>query len=236
MWSLGVEGNPNGFLDSDVEGMIHKWGYEWRERRIKRLMENEWKGIAEFLLSYIVDFVGSELLEGDVQFKQFDLALRILGEDGSLDGEGRRAISKAFWNLDVEKNNSNGQQDDVDDRFEAREGMIAVPREQLAELTTRKNSSELEEQLAYQTHSVVLITENGMQMKEKLQVAERKAEKAEENPEEKWGAWAEQEAQVKAVKATLAEWKKWQANGKALPVERVSIGTQTDHIQEATVV
>jgi len=46
---------------------------------------------------------------------------------------------------------------------------------------------------------------------------------------------AGKEAQVKAGKAVSAE-QKWQAKGKALLVEMVTIATQTDHIQEPTVV
>jgi len=73
-------------------------------------------------------------------------------------------------------------------------------REQLVELTTTKDSSELEKQLADQTHSVVLLAENGVWMKEKLRIAERKAG-------EKWRSWAEKEkeAQVKAGKTASAE-------------------------------
>jgi len=37
---------------------------------------------------------------------------------------------------------------------------------------------------------------------------------------------------VKEVKAGKAERKKWQAKGKALPVETITIATQTNHIQE----
>jgi len=69
-----------------------------------------------------------------------------------------------------------------------------------------------------------------------LQHKDRKVEEAEEKAEEKWRAWAEKEAQVKAGKAVSAERKKWQAKGKALPVEKVMIATQTDYIQEPTVV
>jgi len=73
-------------------------------------------------------------------------------------------------------------------------------------------------------------------MKEKLKATERKAEEVEKEVEERWEAWAEKEAQVKAGKAVSAERKKWQAEGKALPVETVTITTQTDHIQKPTVV
>jgi len=73
-------------------------------------------------------------------------------------------------------------------------------------------------------------------LQEKLKAAERKAEGAEEKAEEKWNAWVEKESQVKAGKAVSAEGKNLQAKGKALPVEKVTIATQTDHIREPTVV
>ena len=56
----------------------------------------------------------------------------------------------------------------------------------------------------------------------------QKVEEAEEAAELKWKAWAEKESQVKAGKAVAAERKKWQAKGKALPVEKVHQLTQTD--------
>jgi len=101
---------------------------------------------------------------------------------------------------------------------------------------TRKDSSELEQQLAHQTHAVVMLAENGVPMKEELQVVQRRAEEAERKAKEKWKAWAEKEAQVEAGKAVSAELKKWQTKGKALPVETVMMVNQTDHIQEPTVV
>jgi len=65
-------------------------------------------------------------------------------------------------------------------------------------------------------------------MRERLQATERKEEEA----GEKWKAWAEKEAQVNAGKAVSSEGKKWQAKGKALPVETVTMAAQTDRIQE----
>ena len=57
---------------------------------------------------------------------------------------------------------------------------------------------------------------------------ERKADEAQEKAVEK--------AQVKAGKAVSAERKKWQAKDKAIPVETVTIATQTDNIQEPMVI
>jgi len=58
----------------------------------------------------------------------------------------------------------------------------------------------------------------------KIQKAEelkRAVEEAEEAAEVKWKAWADKESQLKAGKAVSAE-RKWQAKGKALPVEKVN--------------
>jgi len=59
----------------------------------------EWQIVADFLLRHTVNFVGSELVETGDDMKEFDLMLRILGEDGSVDGEGQRRISDAYMKL-----------------------------------------------------------------------------------------------------------------------------------------
>ena len=120
----------------------------------------------------------------------------------------------------------------MDDKLKAREGMIKGLREQLAELATWKNSSELEKRLGDLTHSVAMLAENGPWPKEKLRAAERRSEEVEEKAEAKWQPWAEKEAHEKGGKAVSAQRKKRQAKGKALPVEMVTMATQSDHIQE----
>jgi len=40
--------------------------------------------------------VGSELVETEEEMKQFDLILRILTEDGSMDSKGRRLIFSTY--------------------------------------------------------------------------------------------------------------------------------------------
>jgi len=182
------KGNPAGFLDSEDEEIVDQMGHNWRLRRMSRMTGDEWEEVARFLLTYTVNIVNSELVETDGDMKILDLILRILGEDGSVDGEGRKRISDAYLKLARDRDESYQQQDDVEDKLEARDGMIVGLREQLAELTTRKDSSELEKRLADQTRSVAMLAENGVWMKEMLQVAERRAEKAEEKAEEKWKA------------------------------------------------
>ena len=91
-----AKGNPTGFLDGDDEEMVTQWGYDWRERKLRKVIEEEWEEVARFLLTNTFNFVDDKLVEGTSEMKEYDLLLRILGEDGSVDGGGRRAISKAF--------------------------------------------------------------------------------------------------------------------------------------------
>jgi len=231
-----AKGNPTGFLDSDDEAILDQCGHDWKERREKAMKMWEWKFVAKMLLKFTVNLVESELVETEDSMKEFDLMIRILGEDGSTEGEGLMKIMYAFGRVERELDKYRQQHDDADVSLEARDGIIAGLKEQLAQLSVRKDSSELEKQLADRTHEIAILAENGVWLQEKVKTAERKVEEAEEKAEEKWKAWAEKEAQVKAGKAVSAERKKWQAKGKALPVEMVTTATQTDHIQEPTVV
>jgi len=231
-----AKGNPTGFLDSDDEAILDKCGLEWKERREEAMKRWEWKFVTKIVLKCTVNLVDSELVETEDSMKEFDLMIRILGEDGSTDDEGLMRITYAFMRVERELDEYRRQHDDADTSREARDGIIAGLKEQIAQLSVRKESSELVKQLADWTHDLTTLAENAGRVKEKLTIAERKAEEAEEKAEEKWREWAEKEAQVKAGKAVSAEWKKWQAKGKALPVEKVTITTQTDYIQEPTAV
>ncbi|KAF8417716.1 hypothetical protein EV426DRAFT_721062 [Tirmania nivea] len=53
--------------------------------------------------------------------------------------------------------------------------------------------------------------------------------------ERNWKEWAEEEVGKRSKKILVSERKKWQAEVKALPVETVSVGTQSDHIEEGVV-
>ena len=94
-----AKGNPTGFLDSDDEGIVDEMGRRWMRHRMNRLTADEWEEIARFLLTHTAEFVAPELLGSHPEMQQFDLVIRILGEDGSVDGEGREAMSNAFHNL-----------------------------------------------------------------------------------------------------------------------------------------
>jgi len=82
-----------------------------------------------------------------------------------------------------------------------------------------RDSPDLGKLLASKTLTIAMFVAQADRLDEKLKAAEWKAEGAEEKAEEKWKVWAEKEAQMKAGKAVSAERKRWQAKGKALPVE-----------------
>jgi len=63
----------------------------------------------------------------------------------------------------------------VEDKLEARAGIIAGLRERLTTLTTGEGS-ELARKLAEEAHAVTIFAEQAVQMGERLQVTERKAE------------------------------------------------------------
>ncbi|KAF8422236.1 hypothetical protein EV426DRAFT_706418 [Tirmania nivea] len=61
---------------------------------------------------------------------------------------------------------------------------------------------------------------------------EREMDLLVEEAESKWKQWAEKEIQVKAGKVVAAERKKWQSEGKGLPIEVVTSAAQTDQTIE----
>jgi len=73
--------NPTGFLDSDNEEVVDQMGCDWRERRIREMIEREWEDVAGFLLTHTVAFVDSELVETEKFMQGFDLILRIIGKN-----------------------------------------------------------------------------------------------------------------------------------------------------------
>ena len=96
-----AKGNPTGFLDSEDEAVLDQWDLDWRERMLKTMTRLGRRMVAEFLLMFTVNFVESELLEtDDVVKKRFDLMMRILDEDGSVNSEGKKRIADAYMDLE----------------------------------------------------------------------------------------------------------------------------------------
>jgi len=138
---------------------------------------DEWENVARFLLRHTVNFVDSELVKTDEDKKEFDLALRILAEEGSVDGEGRKQIADAYEKPAKDRDVFYQQQGNMEDKIEARDGIIVGLREQLVD--------------SLDSH---VCGEGSVQLQEKLKAAGRKAEEAEEKAGEKRNAWVEKEA------------------------------------------
>ena len=196
------KGNPTGFLDCDDEEVVDQMGRDWWERRMRKMMAGEWEDVAGFLLTHAAVFVDSELVESEQSLPEFDLILRILGEDGSVDWEDRDKISDAYFDAQRELGEFQRKQDKTEDKLEARDKLITGHGAELQSLTERRDTSDLELLLTVKTQMIDMFVAQADRLKEKLEAAERKAE-------EKWKAWAEKEAHFKAGKAVSAERKKW---------------------------
>ena len=112
------KGNSIWFLGREGGEVVGEMGHGWRLRRIGRMTGDEWE-VARFLLTHTVGFIDSELVETDWEMKRFDLMLRILGEGGSVYGEGRKRIANAYEKFARDRDEVHQQQDDVEDMLEA---------------------------------------------------------------------------------------------------------------------
>ena len=106
----------------------------------------------------------------------------------------------------------------------------------LEDIEEHRRISNLEDQIKYLTNSdeeeMLIRKITRIQAQEELTRAHRRREQAEDElkgVEQKWKEWAEKEIQVRAGKVVALERKKWQAKGKALPIEVTTSASQTDH-------
>jgi len=226
-----AKGNPPGFLDSEDEEVLDT--RYLRETTIVKdaLLSDDWRNAAEFLLGLIVNFTEDILVETDPKMKEYDLLLRILGMYGMEEDEAKEEITSLVQKAVCKRDNNYGMQDDTDDQIEALQVVNKGLREELAKLATG-SESELQAKLAEQTHFMAIMVEQKIQRDADDARKETEHRKEMEEYEEKWRKWAEKEAQLKAGKAMSSERKKWQAKGKALPVEMVPNTTQTQLEEE----
>jgi len=126
-----AKGNPTGFLDSDDKAILDQIGRDERERRLKAMKKWEWQFVAQILLKCTVHFVESELVETEDDMKEYDLIIRILGEDGSVKGESVMKIVNVFAKLERQMEKFYQQQDDADEILMALDSTIACHKKQL---------------------------------------------------------------------------------------------------------
>jgi len=226
-----AKGNPPGFLDSEDEEILDSIAVK-RAKMVENALGREfWRSAADFLLEQMVHFTEEVLVETEPEMKKHDLLLRVLGMHGEGMWKGREEIKELIQKAIRERDDNYEMQDNTDDQIEALLVVNEGLSEELANLATGSDS-ELQAKLADQTHFTTIMVEQKIQRDADDIVREREHRKEVEECEEKWRKWAEKEAQVKAGKAVSAERKKWQAKGKALPVEMVPNTTQTQPEEE----
>jgi len=223
------KGNPIGFLDSEDEELIDGWAVEQEKERYRTMSRQEWKTVGLFLLKHFTRLVNGD---GAPAGTDYENVLAILGEEGSEEFGGRETLCSWVNDIMAERDRYLSAEDDTQHRETALERDIAILKDQVKRLSAK---GELELELTKVQKSLedaVLMVNRQMEESQRLRKEmKQKVEEAEEAVELKWKAWAEKESQVKAGKAVAAERKKWQAKGKALPVEKVNQLSQTDCLE-----
>jgi len=220
------KGNPIGFLDSEDEELIDRWAVEQERERYKSMSHQEWKTVGLFLLKYFTRLVNRDRALVGTHYKNVQA---ILGEDGSVDFEGRDTLYSYIDEVMADRDQYFSAEDDVHDRETALEQEISFLKNQIKRIST-KGELELEVVKVQKVHEDMVVILN-LQMQESQRLRKdmkQKVEEAEEAGELKWKAWAEKESQVKARKVVAPKRKMWQGKWKALPVEKVHQLTQTD--------
>ena len=227
------KGNPVGLLDSEDEELIDAMAVEQEREKYRTMSRQEWKTVALFLLKHFTRLVNGGGAPAGTDYKN---VLAILGEDGSVDFDGRETLCDYVDCGVAERDRYLIAEDDAQDRETALEGEISLLKDQVKRISA-KGELELEltkVQKAYQDTVVILNLqmEESQRLRKDMKQKEEQWKKtfaeAEEAAEVKWKAWAEKESQVKAGMAVAAERKKWQPKRKSLPVEKVNQLSQTD--------
>ncbi|KAF8433387.1 hypothetical protein BGX38DRAFT_1146165 [Terfezia claveryi] len=110
------KGNPRGFLDTDGEAEIDRWGREEKKKR------------------HMVSLVAGE---GAPEGTGFDFIQAILGEDGSVEFEGRDDLSKGVDVILKQRNGYLTELDYTQDRETELEREIGILMDQVKNLSTR---------------------------------------------------------------------------------------------------
>jgi len=234
------KGNPIGFLDSEDEELIDRWAVEQERERYKSMSRQEWKTVGLFLLKHFTRLVNGD---GAPLGTHYENVQAILGEDGSVNFEGRDTLCSYVDEVMADRDRYFSAEDDAQDRETALEWDISILKHQVKRMSA-KGELEFELTKVQKSYEDAVMMwnrqlEKSGRLNEELEALKiqqevdlkKAVEEAEEAAEVKWKAWAEKESQVKAGKAVAAERKKWQAKGKALPVEKVHQLTQTDCLE-----
>ena len=117
--------------------------------------------------------------------------------------------------LAVNKDDFGGRQDDVEDKLEAKDGIIAGLRERVKALTSGVRNTELEKKFADQAHHMIILAEQAVRHMEMLESLRRENEKLRKERDNVKG---ESEKAEEAMKKSEERWKwahRWRLESKS---------------------
>jgi len=148
-----------------------------------------------------------------------------------LENKSSLQVSRLVFKVIEESNTKSRIQESWEDQVEALGSVIEGLKENFEELG-KGRVSELQAKLGEQTAFMTIMVDQKLQRDLKDAVKKREHREETREYQEKWRKWVEKEAQLKAGKAMSTKRKKWQAKGKALPIEMVPNATQTQPEEE----
>ncbi|KAF8416454.1 hypothetical protein EV426DRAFT_721807 [Tirmania nivea] len=211
-----------GFRDSENEEQFDRWEEEQRIEKFKRMGKREWEQVGRFLLQHTICFLKDTFFDTELSVVE-----TILGENVAM----RADLAQTF---DLTRKDWEGQlyKSDTDEaRLVEEERIIGGLKNEI--LCLSKERDVLDTELSHLKQTLVAFADQGVAHVETIERLEKEIFKLRWEKEK----WVEREEMVgkRSKKILVSERKKWQAECKALPVETVSVGTQSDHIEEGVV-
>ncbi|KAF8428807.1 hypothetical protein EV426DRAFT_586136 [Tirmania nivea] len=206
--------------DSDDDDRINKFA---------QISLEEWMKVGWFLLQHTIGFLNITDYKADI-----DIVSKILEE-----GKEKKQLADTFNETLDELEIYRGQENEDEDRLEE----IAGLKKEVQGLLHKLGASNLNKDLSIRRQEIEMKEQEEAYRKtiEKLEkeVQELRLQKVERDEkigdqlqicERDWKEWAEKEVEERTKKILVSQQKKWQAKGKALLVETVSVATQSDQV------
>ncbi|KAF8417881.1 hypothetical protein EV426DRAFT_621510 [Tirmania nivea] len=194
--------------DSDDDDRINKFA---------QISLEEWMKVGWFLLQHTIGFLNIMDYKADI-----DIVSKILEE-----GKEKKQLADTFNETLDELEIYRGQENEDEDRLEEIAGFkkedLSIRRQEIKmkeqEEAFRKTIEKLEKEVQELRLQKGKLVERDEKIGDQLQICERD-----------WKEWAEKEVEERTKKILVSQQKKWQAKGKALLVEIVSVATQSDQV------
>ncbi|KAF8428727.1 hypothetical protein EV426DRAFT_711405 [Tirmania nivea] len=212
-----------GFRDSENEEQFDGWEEEQRIEKFKRMGKREWEQVGRFLLQHTICFLKDTFFDTELSVVE-----TILGENVAMKAD----LAQTF---DLTRQEWEGQlcKSDTDEaRLVEEERIIGGLKNEILCLSKERNIIDTE--LSNLKQTLVAFADQRVAHVETIERLEKEKWVEREEMmgkicERNWKEWAEKEVGDRSRKIVVSERKKWQAKGKALPVEMVSVGTESDH-------